>query len=74
MSTRLQVVLDDEELEDIRRVARRHGMTVSEWVRQTLRRACRQTASGSVDRKLAAVRAAAAHEFPTSEPRRVGSL
>ena len=67
MTTRLQVVLDDEELEDIRRVARRHGLTVSEWVRQALRQARRQTASGSIDRKLAAVRAAVAHQFPTSD-------
>jgi hypothetical protein len=67
MSTRLQVVIDDEELDEIRRVARRQGLTVSEWVRQTLRQARRTTSSGSVERKLAAVRAAARHEFPTGD-------
>lgn len=67
MSTRLQVVIDDEELDEIRMVARRHGLTVSEWVRQTLRQARRTTSGGSVERKLAAVRAAARHEFPTGD-------
>ena len=67
MSTRLQVVIDDEELDEIRRVARRHGLTVSEWVRQTLRQARRATSGGSVERKLAAIRAAARHEFPTGD-------
>ena len=67
MSTRLQVVLDEEELEEIRKAARRQGLNVSEWVRQTLRQARRTTSSGSIDRKLAAVRAAARHEFPTGD-------
>lgn len=67
MSTRLQVILDDEELDDIRRVAEHHGLTVSEWVRRTLRQARRQTSVGSVDRKLAAIRAAAHHDFPTAD-------
>ncbi|MBK9375022.1 MAG: ribbon-helix-helix protein, CopG family [Holophagales bacterium] len=37
MSTRLQVLLDESELKEIRRAARRRGMTVSEWVRGALR-------------------------------------
>jgi hypothetical protein len=49
MSTRLQVVIDDEELDEIRRVASRQGLPVSEWVRQTLRQARRTTSIGSVD-------------------------
>lgn len=67
MSIRLQVVMDASELDDIRETARRHGLTVSEWVRQTLRQARRREPSAPVDRKLAAVRAAAAHSFPTAD-------
>jgi len=67
MSKRLQVVLDEAELDEIRRTADANDMTVSEWVRQTLRRARRQTAMGDPARKLAAVRAAAVHEFPTAD-------
>jgi hypothetical protein len=61
------VVLDDAEFEEIRRAAGASRMTVSEWVRQTLRRARRQEAVGDSPRKLAAVRAAVRHEFPTAD-------
>lgn len=67
MSKRLQVVLDDEELEQIRAAAERRGMTMSEWVRQVLRRARRSDAGGDVERKLAAVRSAVQHSFPTGD-------
>lgn len=42
-------------------------MTVSEYVRQTLRSARREAASGEPARKLAAVRSAARHGFPTAD-------
>jgi hypothetical protein len=65
MSKRLQVVLDDAELREIRLAARRSRLTVAEWVRQALRVARRQDPRGDPARKLAAIRAAAAHAFPT---------
>ena len=55
MSTRLQVVLEETELEEIRVVARRYKMSVSEWVRHTLREARRDEPTKSVDFKLAAL-------------------
>jgi hypothetical protein len=67
MSTRLQVVLDEAELEEIRRVAEAKGMTVSGWVREVLRRARRQLPAGDPAEKLAAVRAAARHSFPAGD-------
>ncbi len=67
MSTRLQVLLDDSELEQIRLAARREGTTVSEWVRRTLRVARDQTASGAAETKLAALRVAARYEFPAPD-------
>ena len=67
MSTRLQVVMDEAEVGAYRRLAERDGLTLSEWVRQKLRRAERNEASGSLDRKLAAIRAAARHGFPTAD-------
>lgn len=67
MTTRLQVVLEDDELAEIRRVAKRHRMTVSEWVRQALRVARRSEPSGDQRRKLAAVREAARAEYPTAD-------
>lgn len=67
MSKRLQVLVDERELRDIRQAARKAGLTVSEWVRQALRQARRTAAGGDPARKLAVVRAAARHAFPTAE-------
>ncbi len=67
MSKRLQVVLADEEFEEIRRVARRHRMTISAWVRQSLRESRREEPRYDVDRKLAAVREAVEHAYPTAD-------
>ena len=67
MSKRLQVVLDDAEFAVIRDVASSEGKTVSEWVRTVLREARRGLPAGDQARKLAAVRAAARHDFPTAD-------
>jgi GH15 family glucan-1,4-alpha-glucosidase len=67
MSKRLQVVVGESELRAYRRAARRAGMTVSEWVRQTLRRAERETDVGDVKRKLETIRRAVAHNHPTGD-------
>lgn len=42
MSKRLQVIFEDAEMRELQRVARRHHMTVAEWVRQSLRTARRR--------------------------------
>lgn len=67
MSKRLQVLLEDREYRELQGIARRNGMTVSEWVRSALRSAKRTEPTGSVDKKLAAIRAAAHHQFPTAD-------
>ena len=67
MSKRLQVILDDEELQEIQRIAELKQMTVAEWVRQSLRAARKGESTGDPERKLASVRAAARHSFPTAD-------
>ena len=67
MSKRLQVILDDKEMEEIQQVARRERMSVAEWVRQTLRAARLRHPSGDVERKIQVIRAAARHSFPTAD-------
>jgi len=67
MSIRLQVVMENAELDSIRAAARERGMTVSEWVRETLREARRKVSDGDADRKLAAIRAADRHAYPTAD-------
>lgn len=45
MSKRLQVILDDKEMRDIQRIAKRRQMTVAEWVRH-------EFPTGDVDQML----------------------
>jgi predicted 2-oxoglutarate/Fe(II)-dependent dioxygenase YbiX len=65
MSKRLQVLLDEKELREIQRIARRQRITVAEWVRQALRAAKRREPTGDASRKLEAIRSAARHAFPS---------
>ncbi len=67
MTQRLQVLLEDTEFDEIRRIARRHRMTVAEWVRQALRAAKADEPYAEPKRKLAVVREAARAEFPTAD-------
>ena len=67
MSKRLQVLLAEEELSEIRRAARRQRLTTAAWVRQALRAARRSEPRADAGRKLAVVRAAARHSFPTAD-------
>lgn len=67
MSKRLQVLLDETELAEIRRAARLGRMTVAEWVRQALRRARREEPMTDPKRKIAVVREAARSGYPTAD-------
>jgi len=67
MSKRLQVVLDDDEFEELKRVARSEGSTVSDLVRRALRQSRNTRATGDMDTKLAVLRAAVRHDFPTAD-------
>ena len=67
MSERLQVILEAAELAEIRAVARRHRMTVAEWVRQALRAARRDEPAIDSKRKLLAVREAARGSYPAAD-------
>ena len=66
MSKRLQVILDDAELREIKKIARARHLSVAAWVREVLRSARGRAAADPAD-KLAAIRAAARHRFPTGD-------
>ncbi len=67
MSKRLQVLLDEKEMRELRRIARAQRVTVAEWVRQALRTARRGAPLGEADSKLKALSAAARHAFPAPD-------
>ena len=67
MSKRLQVILDDEEMAEIRDIARSERTTVAEWVRRALRVARSSAPSRSRQQKLAALRSGSEHSFPAGD-------
>ena len=67
MSKRLQVVMTDDEFEELQRVARCEGMTVSDLVRRALREARISRTPVDTDTKLAVLRNAVHHNFPTAD-------
>lgn len=67
MTKRLQVLLDERELRELKRAARARRMTVAEWVRQALRAARQREPLGDASPKLDAIRRASRHTFPTAD-------
>ena len=67
MSKRLQVLIPDEEMADIQRLARRERMTVGEWVRRTLRDARMRRPVIDRETELKAIREASQYTFPTAD-------
>ena len=65
MTKRLQVLLEDAEYAALQKAAVARGVTVAEWVRRALVAARRLEASGDLDRKLDAIRAAVRHTGPS---------
>jgi hypothetical protein len=67
MSKRLQVLLPDQEMAAIQRLARQENLTVGEWVRRVLREAREQKPSSDREAKLKAVRRGSEFSFPTAD-------
>ena len=67
MVKRLQVLMDDDELRSIQRLAKRERVTTAEWVRQRLREAQEERARPDIATKLAAIHAAYQHEAPAPD-------
>ncbi len=63
----MQVLLEDAEYRRLQRIARRRRMTLAEWVRQALRAAAREEPEGDAGKKLAVVREAATHAYPSGD-------
>ena len=66
MSKRLQVLIVEDEYLEIQEAARRRHMTVSEWIRRTLRKAM-DDQPGTAEAKLHAIVDASRHSFPTAD-------
>lgn len=67
MSKRLQVLLPDDEMSEIRRLAHSENITVGEWVRRTLRETRLRKPAKDSETKLKAVRQAVEYAFPAAD-------
>ena len=67
MTKRLQVLLEDDELAEIRELARRRRQTAAAWVREALRKAREEKVHPDAVRKLRAVREASAFAYPVTD-------
>jgi hypothetical protein len=67
MAKRLQVILQDPEYREVQKMARARKMSLAEWVRQALDLARRREPLGDAGKKLEVIRAAAKHDYPTSD-------
>lgn len=67
MTKRLQVLLEDAEMRELRKAAQRSNVTVAEWVRRALRAARRSEPTRDAERKLAVLRAAVRQEYPAGD-------
>jgi len=61
VTTRLQVLLDDDELKTIKRLARRDRLTTAEWVRRRLREGVAAGSRPDTASRLEAIHAAYRH-------------
>jgi hypothetical protein len=67
MTKRLQVLMDDDELRSIQKLARRDRMTTGAWVRLRLREARDREATPDIAAKLAVIRTAMQYRFPAPD-------
>lgn len=69
MSKRLQVLLPDEEMVSLRRLAEADNLSVGEYVRRALREVENSRPTRTASAKLSAIREAATYNFPSGDIR-----
>lgn len=67
MMKRLQVLLEEDELAEIKETARRQRLTTAAWVREALRHARETGSHPGARRKLRVIRDSAGHAFPIAD-------
>ena len=67
MAKRPQVILQDGEYREIKRIAASRHLSIATWVRQTLATTRRQEPLGDGGKKLDIIRAAARRAYPTAD-------
>lgn len=73
MSIRLQVILNDEEMHELKERAEQDQLTVSAWVRRAIQHEMRERPGKRASEKLATIRKSASYEFPTGDYEEIAS-
>ena len=60
-------MIDDEELREIKKIAKSEMISVAEWVRKTLKAARKNVPAGDRSQKIDAVRMAVQYDFPAAD-------
>lgn len=67
MSTRLQIIVSEDEAKRLRQCALREGLTLSEWARRALQRAEQQQLGPTPEQKARAIDRALTCNHPTAD-------
>ncbi len=67
MRRALHLEIDEEDVESLRRLAERDGLSLVECARQLLRAALVDARERDLERKQAVIRSAGAHSYPTAD-------
>ena len=67
MSKRLQVLLEAKEYKSFQQLAKEAGLSLGEWVRQTLRQTSQRFSKKNPQKKLEQIRKAGKHHNPAGE-------
>ncbi len=67
MSVRLQVLIDENELKEVRQLADQENLTVSAWVRRAIQNEKRERPGRVVRKKLQSIQSFSKYDFPVSD-------
>jgi hypothetical protein len=67
MSIRLQVILENEEMKEIKKLAEQEKMTVSAWVRRAIAHEKRERPTLIAHKKIDVIRKASQYNFPSGD-------
>jgi len=67
VSSRIQILVGDTELERLKEIARSEHVSLGEWARRVLRRAADESSGKPASAKLLALHKASLYSFPTAD-------
>ena len=67
MSIRLQVLLDEDELKEVKKLAVQENLTVSAWVRRAIQHEKKERPGTAARKKLQVIQNFSKYDFPTGD-------